>query len=240
MGDVTKADSCVNAPVYNEKQGTIDVPAPPPIKPISTILNIALPELPTLPAPTTTAEPKKEPAMPLNNPTDSRLASLGLNNAKQQAYIKVLVANPRLMTKDLWDTLKDLPLFAGNKLDTQRAATAREQLGIKVTRADSKRYIDIDLEKFLETAEALGLQYVLPEAHYEDGDSTVFPPIHTAKPVEVEPAPVAAPNLGNASVVELLSALRVAMQKEQYTEIHLTPDGVGYKKVVVQEGKFDI
>lgn len=240
VGDVARAEQYFE-PAYNDKTGHVHLKGPAPLEPTSTVVTAALPEL--SPAPAKTPEPTKEPTMPLNNPPESRIVSLGITNEKQKAYLGVLIAEPVIMNKDIWDRLKDLPLFRGNKLDPQRASYAREQLGIKVTRADSKRYIDIDLEKFMETAEALKVKYNLPEARYSfiEGAPEAPAPVPGPMPDKVfrdmTPAVV---DLASATVLELLAALRAAMKTENYTEIHVTPDGIGYKKIVVSEGKFDI
>lgn len=231
MGDVEKAEAYLN-PEYDEKTGAVIVSAPPSLKPVSPLITAALPEL---------ARTNKESAMSIA-PVKSIQApayrnSQVISNPKQQEYLKVLVKEPRLMNKEMWSRLSTLPLFAGQQLDPQRCGVAREQLGIKVWFSDSKRIVDIDLEKFMETAETLGIKYVLPEAHYEDLNEDA-PGTGTKAPTPV--AASASPTLGNANVLELLAALRAAMKAENYTEIHLTESGVSYKKVVVQEGNFAI
>ena len=238
-GDVEKAQKYIE-PTYNSTAKTVDMKVPTPINPLSTILTAALPELPPLPEPA--PEAKKEPAMTVL--PDNRLASLGLYNSKQQAYLKALIQHPCRMNKELWQTLQLQPLFQGCKLDPQRAATAREQLGIKVTRGDGMRYIDIELEKFLETAETLKVEYTLPEAHYTQSEVI---PVKVLSPPAASPVAATSPidqliddmkvELPRRTVLELLAELRYAMKEENYTEIHVTEGGIEYKRVVVETGK---
>jgi len=224
MGDVAKADAMLD-PVYNETTGMVDVKTIPSMKPASTVISASLPSLPAAPTP----EPLKDITMATI--PDNRKDALGVHNPKQHAYLTALIQDPCWMNKELWETLQSLPLFAGCKLDPQRAATAREQLGIKVTRSNGMRYIDIELEKFLETAETIKVKYTLPEAHYEQSDTAMTP-------MKAAPAPAASPvSAPNRSVLELLAELRYAMKAENYTEIHVTEGGIDYKRVVVETGK---
>jgi hypothetical protein len=180
---------------------------------------------------------------------DSRKDTLGPQNPKQQAYLKVLVAHPRMMNREIWQEVRDLPIFAGCKADPQRMAVARDQLGITISRGNGKRITDIDLEQFMEVAETLGVKYELPSSRYEDSEGASFSPVpalpasvvaaataaepSAVKPTHPAPEPV---TLAELKVLELLSALRGAMKAENYTEIHVTPDGISYKRVVVEEG----
>jgi len=242
MGDVAKAEAMLDT-VYNETTGMVDVKPAPTLKPVSTIINAALPFLPASPTP---APLKDNDMTAVNAIPDNRKEAHGLNNPKQQAYLKALIKTPCLMNKELWETLQTQTQFTYCKLDPQRAATAREQLGIKVTRSNGMRYIDIELEKFLETAETIKVKYTLPEAHYEQADTTV-------PPMKAAPAPAAAPGAApnpidqliddmkveapRRTVLELLAELRYAMKEENYTEIHVTEGGIEYKRVVVETGK---
>lgn len=230
-GNVEKAEQFLD-PTYNAAHGTVDVKMPPSIQPSSAVFSAILPE----PEPVKETPMSVKPVPPVA-PVDSRTVSLGLHNIKQQAYLKALIDSPRLMNKEMWDLLKSLPLFAGNKLDPQRAAHAREQLGIKVTRADGKRIIDIDLEKFMETAEALKVKYNLPEAHYEEYDGAPVPvapaPVKATAPVRVE-------TIERLDMKSLLVLLRDRMKEENFVELHITESGITYKRVQVTEGELEL
>lgn len=241
-GNVERAEQFLD-PTYNAARGTVDMKIPISITPSSAVLNAVLPE------------PPKEYPVPLpasSPPGDTRRVSNSLTNIRQQAYLKVLIQHPRLMNKQVWDALKDDPLFAGMKMDPTRLAAARDQLGISVTRGNNKRYTVIDLEKFMETAELLKVDYVLPEATYEDPDHAdpiygvvpsgqsnihqeepiVQPPAPAVPVVEVQPAPT--------DIAALVRALRAKMQEESIVELHITAAGVTFKQVKVVEGVLEL
>jgi hypothetical protein len=239
-GDVNKAEAYLN-PTFNATAGTVDVLLGPPIRMPSALLSAALNE----PAPEPAQDTTVNDSALLN---DSRKNSLAIDNPKQKAYIKVLIQFPRATNKELWDSIATLHLFQGSKFDPQRATHAREQLGIRITRSEGKRKVDIDLEQFMEVAEKVGGPYSLPEAYHEEMERDEPKPVAVPAPVKVPvpvPVPAPAPDLRidpieRLDMKALLVLLKARMEEQHFVELHITESGVTYKRIQVTEGKLEL
>ena len=232
-GDVEKAEAYLN-PTFNAATGTVDVLMGPPIRMPSALLSAALPPEPE-PAQDTTVT---DSAL-LN---DRRKNSLALDNPKQKAYLKALIQFPRATNRKLWDCISALSLFQGCKLDPQRLSCARNQLGIRITRNDGKRKIDIDLEQFMEVAEKVGGPYILPDAHHEEVEHDESKPRASA-PVVPVPVPVPVLRVDPIEPLDmksLLVLLKARMEDEHFVELHITESGITYKRIQVTEGKLEL
>jgi len=158
-------------------------------------------------------------------------------NLKQREYILALIRNPTQTNAEIWADISGSPHLAGCKLDEMRCKWARIQLGITVTRISSTRFVNIDRDKFADTAIAVGAndckipdpQYVIPVS----GALVVTTPEPTpsAPVVEAKPEAKAA-----TSLVDAIRALREAMKGEGYIELVVTQDEVKFKRIQILEG----
>jgi len=159
----------------------------------------------------------------------------------QAAYIRAILRNPDITNKQIEAEVRKVG--AATKFDPIRGACARQFCGITMEGGGATGKKRIDEEKFLAAAIELNVHdFNLPGPKKPDPDTTPEPEvknrpvINLTPPANAEP-PVKAPPLFD--VRTLVTMLRARMKEENYTELHLTPEGTTFKRVQVMEGKLD-
>ena len=152
----------------------------------------------------------------------------------QAAYIRVVLRNPDATNKQIESTLKAAGLI--KQLDPIRTTAARQFCGVSFTGSGATAKRVIDEEKFLAAAVAL--------------DVNDFTLLGAKKMLSPAPAPAPEPEVNKTKntidtipaldLKSLVVLLKERMKEGNYTELHITENGVQFKRVQVTEGSLDL
>jgi hypothetical protein len=162
----------------------------------------------------------------------------------QAAYIRVILRTPEATNKQVEAAL----IASGHikQLDPIRTTAARQFCGVSHEGSGVGIRRKIDEEKFLAAAIELDVHdFNLPSS---------TPPVPAPPPVatwsaEVKnrpainiptPKTVTVETIPALDMKSLLVLLKERMKTENYTELHITGEGVTFKRVQVTEGKLDV
>jgi hypothetical protein len=205
-------------------------------------------------------EPAMEPLMPRSPSTSAAVKPSPSHEAKQRdtyyyardhkhplqaAYIAEVLRNPESSNKQIESALIARGLI--KQLDPIRTTAARQFCGVSMEGSGATARRKVDEEKFLAAAIATNANdFNLPKST----SPAVIPPpppvapgnsemktSHTVKPA---PAPVTVETIPRLDLKSLLVLLKDRMKDENYTELHITENGVQFKRVQVTEGSLDL
>lgn len=195
-------------------------------------------------------EPPMEPIMPsspatsaavpavLVKPRDPYAYARDHKAPLQAAYIRAVLKNPEATNKQIESAL----IAAGHikQLDPIRTTAARQFCGVTMEGSGLTARRKIDEEKFLAAAIELDVHdFNLPNNNTTAPASE--PEVKPSRPPINIPVVAPAPQVTHvATVAELVRKLKAAMTAENYTELHITENGVQFKRVQVTEGTLDV
>ena len=208
------------------------------------------------------------PAAPLEVPMSAETqpkASLGLNNPIQRVVVEALARKPFAPSAEVWEYARELnPKIMGNITESpERLSWGRKQLGLSIARGGGMRTIRTDVTTFMRVVSNLGLKGVVPPPARHTVKETrpvAVPPPEAAPVAEVvalpTPAPAAQETVVSAApaikpapaapinpmdeLKDLLLLVRVKMAEMSIVDLHLTPESVKYKQMVITEGDLAI
>ena len=202
--------------------------------------------------------PNKAPAM---NPLTS--IHLALTNSKQREYLRALSVKPDADNVELWQAVAGLPMFAASKFDPERASNGRKSLGINIVRKGGLRVTNVNIPVFTAALKLAKIEgYPAPQATYTEPDGankTLAPrpkradtpapipvpaPVQTPvpSPVAAKPNPIPVPAQAISPMAELkdiVALLRDKMREMSIVDLHVTPEGVKFKQVMIVEGSLE-
>jgi hypothetical protein len=204
-------------------------------------LEPAPPMEPIMPAsPATSAAAKTAPSHE-SKQRDTYYYARDHKNPLQAAYIREVLKNPEISNKQIETALIAKGLI--KQLDPIRTTAARQFCGVTTEGSGVTAKRKIDEEKFIAAAAAVGSNdFNLPGTK-----STPRPPPGapektemTAKKTVSAPAPITVETIPALDLKSLLVLLKERMKQENYTELHITENGVQFKRVQVTEGLLDV
>ena len=204
-------------------------------------------------------EPAMEPLMPASPATSAAVKTSPSHEAKQKdtyyyardhkdprqaAYIAEVLRNPEASNKQIESALIAKGLI--KQLDPIRTTAARQFCGVTTEGSGATGRRKVDEEKFLAAAVAVNVNdFNLPKS----ATPVTAPPAPSAiKETEVKPrpafkpapAPITVETIPALDLKSLLVLLKQRMKDENYTELHITENGVQFKRVQVTEGALDL
>jgi hypothetical protein len=149
----------------------------------------------------------------------------------QAAYIRVILRNPDATNKQIEATLKAAGLI--KQLDPIRTTAARQFCGVSFEGSGAGARKKIDEEKFLAAAVALDVHdFNLPGSNKSTPAPAPEPEVNKTKTtIDTIPA---------LDLKSLVVLLKERMKEGNYTELHITENGVQFKRVQVTEGSLDL
>jgi len=160
----------------------------------------------------------------------------------QAAYITEVLRNPESSNKQIEAALIARGMI--KQLDPIRTTAARQFCGVTVEGSGTTARRKIDEEKFLAAAIELDFHdFNLPGSKKAEPTPAPEPEVKTRPVINLTPPANAEPPLKappTFDVRTLVTMLRTRMKEENFTELHITENGVQFKRVQVTEGTLDI
>jgi len=202
-----------------------------------------------------------EPAMP---PAAIHLA---ITNNKQREYLRALSNKPDADNVELWQAVAGLPIFVNSKFDPERASNGRKSLGINIVRKGGLRVTNVNIPVFTAALKLAKIEgYPAPQATYTEPDGAnktlpqgskradppplppvpapvptpVPPPVPSIAAAKPNPIPVPAQAISPmAELKDIVALLRDKMREMSIVDLHVTPEGVKFKQVMIVEGSLE-
>ena len=196
---------------------------------------------PLMPSAATVAAVASEPAIVVKH-RDPYAYARDPKQPLQAAYIREILRNPEVTNKQIEAALRAAGIAKG--FDPIRGTSARQFCGVSMDGSGPGVRRKIDEEKFIAAAIELDFHdFNLPGSKKTEPTPAPEPEVKTRPPVNMTPPSNAEPPVKVPPMFDvrtLVSMLRTRMKEENFTELHITENGVQFKRVQVTEGTLDI